>query len=326
MVEAGVGKARAIADAGHAIVVARNVAAARAVEHALAAHRIDEFDRRDETDGQHDGIDRDLGARTQADALDPVDAADGFGRCVFEIERDLRGADRLGQRVLSLRRGADLDDTSDINALVPRQQRSFERKVMAADDQDALARKGFVMREQALQRGGAHHARLVPARKADGEITRAGGKDEFVVADDPAAILVGQRDDVFRQTRDPRPIAIDAPGTGAEEDLDACPHRGFKHRLAHEHRFEHAVGILRRGGHAAAEEQRHVVAHGGARNGVFIDEKDRLALPCPGKRRGESCRTSADDDHVIARLGRRELGADRVGIGSVIQVHDSDSL
>jgi len=97
-------------------------------------------------------------------------------------------------------------------------------------------------------------------------------------------------------------------------------------RLAHEHGLEHPLGVLRRGGHAAAEQQRHVVAHGRARNGVLIDQQHRLTLARTGERRGKPGGASANHDEVVARFGAGSLVPIAWGSVPLFGVHDSNSL
>ena len=189
-----------------------------------------------------------------------------------------------------------------------------------------MAVKGRVAGQQHLQRGGAHHPRLVPTGKGQRQIARAGGKHDPAEPDEPGTLSVGQADNLFRQALHARAVAVNAPGCRPEQKLDACFHCLFKCRHRHKHGFEHPLAVLRCRGHPATKIERHVIAHQRTGNRILVNQKHRSAGLLGIEGSSNTAGTRADYDHVIVHFSRTARAIDRANIGSgEIEFHQAAS-
>ena len=97
----------------------------------------------------------------------------------------------------------------------------------------------------------------------------------------------------------------------AEADVDASVDGLGELRPGPQDRLQHRIAIRHGRGHAAAEMQRHILAHRLERHRVLIDQRD----PHPAARGGQRCRDPrrprANDEQVGRFVYGRLLACDR---------------
>ncbi len=108
-----------------------------------------------------------------------------------------------------------------------------------------------------------------------------------------------------------RSLGEKTPDGSSEAHVDASVDRLGQLRPGPQERFEHGITIRRGRGHAAAEMQRHVLAHGLQGHGILIDQGD----PHPAARGGQGGRdpgrSGANDEQVGRFVDGRLLACHR---------------
>ena len=213
----------AISGGGHAVVIARgiaasvrvldagahplvddgSVAAAMVVEADLAVEQIQQLHGRDEADGEADGVrlHLDLGARDRVvvavdgddrDRLDLIGRASGFLYNVQCVYWHSGGLELGGDGSVAPDGAVYLDDGLDLDAALKRELRGLKAEVAGAEDHHLAAGEGLVAVHQRVRGVGAHRTGEVPAGETHAEVARSGGDDQVVILDDPGLVFVGE--------------------------------------------------------------------------------------------------------------------------------------
>ncbi len=206
------------------------------------------------------------------EAGDPVGAALGGERAHAREDVDapaLEGGEAPG---IAGRFVLHLDQGHDVETSRQRQFGGGEGEVAAAEDHQPLPGEGVVAGEQRMQGLRPHHARLVGTGKGEIEVPGAGGEDQPVEAERPAARLVGEAEDPGGQRAHAGAVHPGPPGIRRQAHVDPELPGLAESRIGFEQALDEAFGRLHGIARPPAEMERHVHADQPGPHRVLVDQ------------------------------------------------------